>query len=187
VYKLLSLVVFVSCATPVTLSPEPPGANCAQGGVGVSNGSDTLFVCNGVQGDKGDRGDPGPQGNEGPAGQDVNVFGETLQGSFDIRNEIDIARFQPVRTITGNLTINMPGLSSVTLPNLETVQGELIISTNPELSSISFPALDTIGIRLIVTQNPSLPTCQAQNLLAQLTNPPPGVIITGNDDAGICP
>jgi hypothetical protein len=55
-------------------SVEPPGANCANGGVRISSLSGVAFVCDGAtgatgpQGPQGAKGDTGAQGPAGPAG-----------------------------------------------------------------------------------------------------------------------
>jgi Collagen triple helix repeat (20 copies) len=61
----------------VTLTAEPDGSHCTVGGVKLSVGSTTDYVCDGLPGmkgdtgDKGDKGDtglPGDKGSEGPTG-----------------------------------------------------------------------------------------------------------------------
>ena len=58
----------------VNTAEEPPGKNCADGGVKIESGQDkvvnaTSYVCNGNEGPQGQKGDPGPAGPQGPAGQ----------------------------------------------------------------------------------------------------------------------
>jgi hypothetical protein len=66
----------------VDTTTEPPGANCATGGIKVESGLDddrdgtldpgeideTTYVCNGATGATGPQGPAGPQGPQGPAG-----------------------------------------------------------------------------------------------------------------------
>ncbi len=57
----------------VNSTPEPPGANCADGGIKVESGQDsivtsTTYVCNGPEGPQGIQGEPGPTGPTGPIG-----------------------------------------------------------------------------------------------------------------------
>ncbi len=57
----------------VNTTPEAPGANCADGGVKVESGQNsivtsTTYVCNGPEGPQGTQGDPGPQGPTGTVG-----------------------------------------------------------------------------------------------------------------------
>jgi len=47
---------------------EPPGANCANGGVKYTSASGVEYVCNGAPGPKGDTGATGPQGPMGSTG-----------------------------------------------------------------------------------------------------------------------
>jgi hypothetical protein len=53
----------------VTVTPEPPGANCPNGGVKVESSSGTEYVCNGEDGEDGQDGAPGPAGQNGADGQ----------------------------------------------------------------------------------------------------------------------
>jgi hypothetical protein len=53
--------------TPV-ITIEPPGENCETGGIKITLGEDTFFVCNGVAGPPGPAGPKGPAGPAGPAG-----------------------------------------------------------------------------------------------------------------------
>ena len=60
---------------PITIVPEPPGANCTAGGIKITLNDVTpvevFFVCNGVPGvigPVGPQGPPGPAGPPGPQG-----------------------------------------------------------------------------------------------------------------------
>ena len=57
---------------PITIVPEPPGANCTAGGIKITLNDVTpvevFFVCNGVPGVIGPVGPQGPPGPQGPAG-----------------------------------------------------------------------------------------------------------------------
>lgn len=57
---------------PITITPEPPGANCTAGGIKITLNDVTpvevFFVCNGVPGVIGPVGPQGPPGPQGPAG-----------------------------------------------------------------------------------------------------------------------
>jgi hypothetical protein len=195
--------------TLLRVDQEAAGA-CAAGGAVISAGADdnqngqleaaevetSAVVCNGI---------------DGQDGQGVQPLGPQLDGSFQALNQADLNAISGVVSITGNLTINVDGLSTASLPALTTVQGTLSvvggrtltsislpaltavqgdvnISFGQALTSISLPALTTVGGFLQVRNNPLLPTCQAEALAAQLSAPPPGgVIISGNNDAGVCP
>lgn len=179
-------LLLASCAAPLTVQPEPAGENCTQGGVLVSNGSDTVFVCNG---DKGDRGDTGLQGAQGDQGVGFTPLGPVLEGSFQVDNRADLDALVNVTTITGDLRlVGANGLAEFNLPNLTSIQGSLSVGSNKQLSSITLPNLNTVGDSFVVSGNPLLPTCQVQNLLDQLNSAPANVVlIEGNDDTGVCP
>jgi Collagen triple helix repeat (20 copies) len=49
----------------VTLAAESSGSNCAAGGIAVSQGGLTTYVCNGLRGDAGQQGPQGTQGVQG--------------------------------------------------------------------------------------------------------------------------
>ena len=53
----------------VTVTPEPPGANCPNGGVKVESASGTKYVCNGKNGEGGAEGSQGSAGQDGAAGR----------------------------------------------------------------------------------------------------------------------
>jgi hypothetical protein len=63
-----------AAGTGVTITPEPPGPNCPNGGTKIVSGSSTEYVCDGevgpsgAAGAPGATGAPGPQGASGPAG-----------------------------------------------------------------------------------------------------------------------
>lgn len=84
-----------------------------------------------------------------------------------------------------------PALTSLSVPSLEAVGvppvvgGDLIVRSTA-LTSLSFPALASVSQNFIVTDNATLPTCEAQDLVAQLTSFSGTTTITGNDDAGAC-
>ena len=46
----------------VTVASAPPGANCANGGLMLTDSSGNHFLCNGAPGAKGDQGEPGTPG-----------------------------------------------------------------------------------------------------------------------------
>jgi hypothetical protein len=219
-YRALALsFILLGCAPQagpsgslVRLDDDP---GCPAGGTAILVGNDTngngeldqgevldsRSVCNGQD---------GQQGPPGQDGQGATPLGPNLVGSFVISNTSDLAAFQGVQTMTGNLGISVAGLSNISLPNLVSLQGQLAVNlsagttsvsfpgltsvgslqlaSNPNLTSINFPALTSVGSFVSITNNSLLPTCQAQALVAQLSSPPPGgVTISGNNDAGICP
>jgi hypothetical protein len=71
-----------------------------------------------------------------------------LQGSFTIANAIDVATLSTYCEITGDLSINAPGLSEISLPALQTVGGNITgaPATNqvPDLIRLDLPALSSV-------------------------------------------
>lgn len=61
----------------VTATPEPPGVNCAEGGLKLDVGGDTRYVCNGADGTPGQPGDPWTAGGTLPPG-------ETMTGTWSV-------------------------------------------------------------------------------------------------------
>src|SRR5262245_61462728 len=55
----------------VTITVEPPGANCADGGVAMTSASGTAYVCNGADGNDGTNGSNGTNGTNGTNGVDA--------------------------------------------------------------------------------------------------------------------
>jgi hypothetical protein len=76
----------------------------------------------------------------------ANVF----QGDFTIHNALDAMTISPYCEITGTLQLDAPGLTSVSLPNLQTVGGQLEVylgngTDESDLLSLSLPALTSAG------------------------------------------
>ncbi len=68
-----------SAGQGVTVTPEPNGTNCVDGGVKVQVGDSTpSYVCNGSTGAMGATGDAGATGATGAAGQNVTVTPESI-------------------------------------------------------------------------------------------------------------
>ncbi|MDX2087069.1 MAG: hypothetical protein SFX73_04420 [Kofleriaceae bacterium] len=116
----------------VETRPEPEGLNCLTGGTAILVGDDgnadgilnedevasTSYVCDGV------------------------FDGTLLDGSFNVRNNLDVALIANIEEITGPLIIdNWPdSLASASLPALERV-GSLIVYDEIDLS---LPSLRTV-------------------------------------------
>ena len=133
-----------------------------------------------------------------------------LEGSFTIENALDLEFINKYTSITGQLSIAHKSLTTISLPNLESVGdlsvaycetctelsfpaltatgGDLDIELNPVLESISLPLLAGVGGDFIVRNNSALPTCQAEILRDQITEANIGgtITISGNDDTGTC-
>jgi hypothetical protein len=145
----------------VQVVPEPPGANCANGGSAIQIGVDadgdgvlsaseissTTYVCNGH--------DPSP-----PNG--------VLEGSYLVSNSLDVAFLEGVTSITGDLLVHAPGLSALDLPALTAVGGKLEIQDCDALGKLALGALTQIGGDLRIVANAGTFTSLAG--LAKLTS-----------------
>jgi len=74
-----SQVTAIFIAVPV-ITTEPPGANCPEGGVKITYGAETFYVCDGEEGPEGPKGDKGDQGATGPQGPQGNPGAAGPQG-----------------------------------------------------------------------------------------------------------
>jgi hypothetical protein len=104
----------------------------------------------------------GTGGTGGMAPACTNVF----QGSFTIQNTIDIATISPYCEITGDLTIKAAGVTSISLPLLQKVDGMIEAPTIPDLVSISLPALISASRIRLQGQFGALSTVQMPALTA---------------------
>jgi len=152
--------------------------------------------------------------DEVDAGSDSGGLG-CLEGNVIIENSIDLALFSPYTCITGSLIIQnavlSPGLTSVSLPNLEWVAGGLGVVGSSNLETIELPALYSVGGGLQVEDNDvltelsgfdaltmvggdlsvllnsSLPNCEVCGLLGQLTTAPATIDVNNNLDDSCTP
>ncbi len=104
-------------------------------------------------------------------------------GTIDFPSLESASRFE---NFGGSFSSGTNNLTEVVLPSLESLDS-LRLNNNDALQNLSAPLLTQITEAFLVTENPQLPTCQAQNLSAQLQAPPVDVIISGNNDQGACP
>jgi len=75
-------------------------------------------------------------------------------------------------------------LASVALPAVTTVK-MFSVSEHPALTTITLPALTQVD-SISIYDNPALPQCAVDELIAQVTGPPPAQYTAGNDDHGAC-
>ena len=133
-------------------------------------------------------------------------------GSYTIEDSIDAAILAGCTAITGDLTVqadgpttlDLPVLASVSgflsieynatlttldLPVLASVSGFLSVSHNATLTALDLPVLASLGDNLFIEDNANLPTCEADALRDQLLAAgfTGYVSISGNDDSGACP
>jgi hypothetical protein len=156
---------------------EPPGPNCALGGVAIESGLDidadgtlddlelasTNYVCNAT----------------------VPSF-EVINGNFVLATSFDAAMLAPTRRITGSLTIQpITGLDPVVVPALEQLDRELVVASSnftrlelPAVQSVrgivtrAVPLFDTLvmpalaAVETLDMSAPRLPLCQVTDILA---------------------
>lgn len=65
----------------------------------------------------------------------------TLHGSFVVRNSQDIEYLKNYKVITGDLIFETNGMTVITLPNLERIEGELCFDGESTVTIINFPSL----------------------------------------------
>ena len=134
----------------VRLDSEPPGDTCAAGGTLAMTGLDQN--ANGILDDREVTSQAVICDDSWPDAAEPRYF-----GSFTIRDEADAAYFTDFISVSGSLSLQAPGLTSVELPRLEVVGGSLGLAYNSSLSSIDgLSGLSTIGGQLWIEQNDSL-------------------------------
>ena len=110
----------------------------------------------------------------------MSVYGNTALPTFALPSLTTVSGYLEVRA--------QPSLTSLDLPILTAVGGYLSVYDNAVLTSFDLSSLTTVGGNLNLAANPHLPTCAANNLVAQLGAGVTGTItVSGNDDAGTCP
>ena len=67
--------------------------------------------------------------------------GLVCSGSFVVNNSFDLEEIANCANITGDLTVDAPGLAEIGLPALERIGGDLTIVGNSGLDRVRFPAL----------------------------------------------
>lgn len=155
-FVVLAAVVvgFIGCS-----SSEPSdgsGGSTSTGGVGgntvggtTAGGGDAgAWVLGGSAGSGAAGG--GATGGDAPDGSDSGGApecpGPVLQGSFVIHNALDIQAVATYAQITGDLTIDGAGITSVSLPSLCSVGGVILADLNAaELATVDLPELKYAG------------------------------------------
>ncbi len=92
-----------------------------------------------------------------------------FQGSFTIQNTIDISTISPYCEITGDLTIDAAGVTSLSLPLLQKIDGALSATTIPDLVTASFPALTSASSILLDGTSEALATVEMPSLTVVAT------------------
>jgi len=77
---------------------------------------------------------------------------------------------------------------SVSFDSLTTITIDgFILKSNPELTSVSLPVLTHVFGDVLVSMNPMFPSCRAEEIVAKFDDPTVPYVITGNDDSASCP
>jgi hypothetical protein len=159
--------------TLVRVDNEPPGVNCADGGVAIKTGVDkngngflddsevtsTQYVCN------------GPQAVQCDGGTIVN-------GSVTITSDAELAQLAGVDCVDGDLLISSLSQPDYAPLQLGIVTGDITLAGNSELTSLGIVGnLHTIGDVYLVQGNPKLTDLGA---IAQIDHAQ-NLSIIGND------
>lgn len=95
--------------------------------------------------------------------------GPICDGTFVVNNAFDLAEIAGCASITGNLTIDAPGMTVIALPNLERVGGYLSVNGGADLQRLRLPQLKEVGADFgagfdTVTANADVSRLQSVNL-----------------------
>jgi hypothetical protein len=134
---------------PVALvrsAPLAPSADCPAGGWRIDTGLDDDG--DGVLGDDevdatADICDGAPAVPPGPV----------IEGSFVIRNHVDVRLLDGVETITRDLVIEGVGLRDVALPTVRSIGGGLRLARATDVARLELPALEDLGALQIPQPN----------------------------------
>ena len=79
-------------------------------------------------------------------------------------------------------------LESVSFEDLTTITIDgFIVSLNPVLTTLSLPVLTNVFGDILMANNPRFPTCRAEQIRDQVDDPSVPIVIMGNDDSASCP
>jgi hypothetical protein len=130
----------------VRVEPVDPGGDCPNGGVSIHRGLD-------------DNGDGILQDTEqdGPTAYVCNgAGGNFIPGDFTVNDANDVTALQGVVAVGGNLHILDSNLTTLSLPTLFDVGGNVYISGNDQLTNLSLGALKNVGGWLSADENGAL-------------------------------
>jgi hypothetical protein len=104
----------------------------------------------------------------------------SIQGSIEVTNSLQLAMLSGVRTVSGTLTLSIPGIPSISLPALETAQG-LTIGACSGLQTLELPNLAQVTGDFRLENNLSLVSLgQAQGQFAPSLTTVGNLSITGH-------
>lgn len=150
----VTATTYVCASAPSMLTrtvSEPVGAHCSLGGVAIQSGldtngngqlddvevSDTSYLCF------------GPSGGLHPT---------TIEGSVVVHNTLDVLALADVSTITGDVTIDANGVTSIGLGQLVSIGGDLVVESTT-LTSLDLHALRSVAGSIRFT-TPMLPAVE---------------------------
>lgn len=129
------------------LAQEPPGSRCAAGGVAILAGRD--------------RDHDGVLGADEVELSEV-ACGDVLTRDVAIHSNADAAALAKVRVLTGTLTVTALDVETLALPNLQYVDGALVVDATVALHTLALPSLErvtgelTLAGELAVVEAPRL-------------------------------
>ncbi|MBJ6763414.1 hypothetical protein JGU66_21825 [Myxococcaceae bacterium JPH2] len=139
-----SVVCATSSAVVTRLDDEPePTSRCATGGTRVLAGVDA---------------DGDGELDDTEVGATVSICKPrtpvtTFDGEALVRNAADVAALRGVQRIRGSLTVEYTELASLGLPDLEVVEGSVLIHGNPQLRTVELGHLLSVRDSLQVSRN----------------------------------
>jgi len=136
------------------------------------------------------------------AATDAGIY-ECIEGDYTITNSLDVLTLFPYTCIEGDLKIQAPGLTSLSLPKLETISGQLHVSGNSNLDGFAIGNLTSVGESLNISYNDAfvdfdleglisvsgdvtivfnsaLSDCVSCGFLSQLMSAPASVVVNNN-------
>jgi hypothetical protein len=103
----------------------------------------------------------------------------------DVLTKLELPKLKSIGTLVINLNAE---LTTVRFASLMSIEADgFIIQKNPVLSTLDMPMLRTLVGDILIMDNPMLPSCQIDALAAQIDGPPVPVGAFGNDDSATCP
>lgn len=105
--------------------------------------------------------------------------------SNDALRELDVPRVEELGVFFVSENASIVSVSFDSLTTI-TIDG-FILSMNPVLTTVSLPVLTHVFGDVLVNMNPKFPTCRAGEIAAKFDDPTLPFVITGNDDSATCP
>lgn len=103
----------------------------------------------------------------------------------DALRELDVPRVEELGVFFVSENASIVSVSFDSLTTI-TIDG-FILSLNPVLTTVSLPVLTHVFGDVLVSMNPMFPTCRAEEIMAKFDDPTVPFVIIGNDDSATCP